>query len=334
MHATTCHCPTCHTGGNQEFEALAFEMAFPDASGFEFEDETPLGSGDVGNAFGQTESDSDSEAGDEEESAFETFETSAPPRMHRRCASLMVTVPGTYPALETLIKKWIASCVTSRTRTGGKPARREQALVTNNPSLVNLWKKFFKDMSGQKVKITAKYQWGSNRVESIDFSIPVHSIDMPGLDIVVAPPMSQFIRKALSLLDKQAQVGYRLGPAQTPRLRCLLNGLLSPGFDDQYVGFRELWSYRSYVSKNTPRWDLILLTARDTLDFARRHYSAEDKAVLGALRVMDADIWKGIQWLDQQHMNLGSAMSAGMVVVKDWIAARQKRQKNLYACYR
>ncbi len=142
-----------------------------------------------------------------------------------------------------------------------------------------------------------------------------------------------FIRKALELLKRQNQVGIVLGPYRTPRLQCLLGGLLDPSFDDQYVSFAELWSYQKYVSKPDPRWDLILHKAREQLDFAQRHYPTDEKAILSALMVMDADIWKGIQWMDQQYTDLGSAMSLGMVAIKDWIAERQRRPNNIYACY-
>jgi len=265
---------------------------------------------------------------------FELFELTAPPRMHPRCASLLLTVPSTYADLEQAVKKWIATCVTSRTKVGGRPVHREQALVTQNPSLLTLWQKFLKGMPGQKIRINAKYNWGPNRVESIEFSIPTRTIDMPGIDIVVPPPMPPFIRKAQDLLNRQKQLGVDLGPYITTRLLCLLKGLLTPGFDDQYVSFSELQTYSGQITRADPRWNRILHKARDGLDLARRYYPADEKGILGALRVMDADIWKGIQWLHQQYTNLGSAMSPGMVVIKDRIADRQKQPNNIYACYR
>jgi hypothetical protein len=263
---------------------------------------------------------------------FETLDLEHP-KMHSRCASVSVTVPNTYQAFETAVKRWIATCVTSRTKVAGRAVHRENALVTNNPSLVNLWKSHLKDMSAQKIKIDAKYNWGPNRVESIDFSTAIRSADVPAIDVKVAPSRPEFIRKALDLLKRQKQVGIVLGPAQTPRLQCLLNGLLDFNFDDRYVSFRELWSYQKYVIKKDPRWDRILHRAREVLDIGRRHYPQDEKAILGALREIDTDIWKGIQWLEQQYVNLGSAMSPGMVAIKDSIAERQHRPNNVYACY-
>ena len=40
----------------------------------------------------------------------------APPRLHPRCYSLVVTVPATYAALEEAVRRWISTCVMSRTQ--------------------------------------------------------------------------------------------------------------------------------------------------------------------------------------------------------------------------
>ena len=90
------------------------------------------------------------------------------PTLAPRCASLMVTVPATYQELEATVRNWIATCVTSRTQSGGRPIHREIALVTNNPSLINLWNTALKNITGQKVQVIARYKWRMGGVESID----------------------------------------------------------------------------------------------------------------------------------------------------------------------
>jgi hypothetical protein len=95
----------------------------------------------------------------------------APPRLHPRCRSLVLTVPATYAALEEAVRRWISTCVMSRTEVRpGVPIRRENELVTGNSSLRELWDRLLQRMKGQPVEILAEYIWGPNRVESINFS--------------------------------------------------------------------------------------------------------------------------------------------------------------------
>jgi Family of unknown function (DUF5995) len=97
----------------------------------------------------------------------------APPRLHPRCRSLVLTVPDSYAALEEAVRRWISTCVMSRTEVRpGVPIRRERELVTGNPSLRSIWDRILQHMKGQRVEIVAEYVWGPDRVESINFSTP------------------------------------------------------------------------------------------------------------------------------------------------------------------
>src|SRR6266851_7182837 len=115
-----------------------------------------------------------------------------------RCESLVLTIPRTYAELERIVKGWIATCVQSRTVMGGAPIHRENILVTNNPSLVQLWWTVLRTMPGQTVKLLANYAWGRQGTESIRFSIPTTRIDFAPEEIVVrrpAPPVPPVRRK-------------------------------------------------------------------------------------------------------------------------------------------
>jgi hypothetical protein len=97
----------------------------------------------------------------------------SPPRLHPRCYSLVVTVPATYAALEEAVRRWISTCVMSRTQVRpGVPIRRERTLVTGNPSLRNIWDRVLRHRTGQRVEIRAEYIWGRDREEAINFSTP------------------------------------------------------------------------------------------------------------------------------------------------------------------
>jgi len=95
----------------------------------------------------------------------------AVPRLQPRCYRLELTVPNTGAELEEAVRRWISTCVMSRTigRTG-VPVRRERELVDGNPSLRSIWDRILQYRKGQRVKILAAYNWGQFREESITFS--------------------------------------------------------------------------------------------------------------------------------------------------------------------
>lgn len=98
-------------------------------------------------------------------------ETPAPPRLQARCYSLVLTVPNTYDAVEEAVRRWISTCVMSRTETRqGVPIRRERVLVNGNPTLRSTWDRVLQHLKGRRVKIDADYVWGTDREESIKFS--------------------------------------------------------------------------------------------------------------------------------------------------------------------
>src|SRR5262245_33087444 len=98
-------------------------------------------------------------------------EAVAPPRMHPRCRSLTLVVPPTYPELEEEVRRWVSTCVSSRTEVRpGVPIRRERELVTGNASLRDIWERILRHRTGQRVEIIAEYVWGPYREEAIKFS--------------------------------------------------------------------------------------------------------------------------------------------------------------------
>src|ERR1044071_4896992 len=66
----------------------------------------------------------------------------APPNPVRpaRCLSIDLIVPNTYDALEEVVRRWISTCVASRTEVRpGVPIHRERELVNGNVSLRDIW---------------------------------------------------------------------------------------------------------------------------------------------------------------------------------------------------
>lgn len=94
-----------------------------------------------------------------------------PPMLAARCYGLDLTVPQSYEALEEAVRRWISTCVSSRTEVRpGVPIHRERVLVDGNPSLRGIWDRVLQHLKGRRVRIAAQYTWGTNREEAITFS--------------------------------------------------------------------------------------------------------------------------------------------------------------------
>jgi len=116
--------------------------------------------------------------------------------MHPRCKSLSLTLPGTHKEVEEAVKRWIATCVQSRTKVDGVAVHRERALVEANASLLDIWNRILRHHVGEKVLITAEYIWGPNRVESIKFSTTAAPPPPPAPTPRQPPPPSPFDKGA------------------------------------------------------------------------------------------------------------------------------------------
>lgn len=112
----------------------------------------------------------------------------SPPRLQPQCYSQVVTVPTTYADLEEAVRRWIATCVMSRTIVGEQPIRRERELVNGNPSLRSIWDRILQYRKGQPVKIDAEYIWGTSREEAIKFSTTASPPPPPPLPRAALPP--------------------------------------------------------------------------------------------------------------------------------------------------
>jgi hypothetical protein len=97
-------------------------------------------------------------------------DVSAPPTLHPRCNSLLLKVPGAYEQFEEAVRKWIATCVVSRTKIRGVPVRAERKLVNGNPSLLDIWNKILRFHVGREATIQGEYGWKNGGVASIRFT--------------------------------------------------------------------------------------------------------------------------------------------------------------------
>jgi hypothetical protein len=151
----------------------------------------------------------------------------------------------------------------------------------------------------------------------------------------VLPPVNDGIDRALELLDRQDETGFRIPEEPVRRLRCMLGGLADGSkAQTEVVNYHALWAYADVITEGVDEslWKLLRTDIRDSV--ARLGDSASDRYILTSLESLDAQIAKTIAWLDAQHTDLDRAMSPGMVEVKDWIARQQRDEASVYHCYR
>lgn len=79
------------------------------------------------------------------------------PTLQPRCYRRVFTIPPSFPTLEDAVRRWISTCVMSRTRVPpGVPIRRESDLVNANPSLQQIWTQVLRHRVGQPTEIRAR----------------------------------------------------------------------------------------------------------------------------------------------------------------------------------
>jgi hypothetical protein len=169
----------------------------------------------------------------------------AAPRLQPRCYRLTLQVPSTFAALEEAVRRWIATCVMSRTLQNGVPVHREVALVNGNASLAELWTRNLRLRIGQSVAIIAEYLGTPNGVDAVRFStnVPVPPSPAPTCANDFAQALNIERAAARCTLDLSAQVANNF-------IRTLgaLNarGRFTPTIIDNKYWFAKLYEYITY----------------------------------------------------------------------------------------
>lgn len=145
-----------------------------------------------------------------------------------------------------------------------------------------------------------------------------------------ADPMAG-LRNARDFLRDNAS---RFDAEPYKRLTCALDALIAnPDLDDRVVRYNALWANADIVSPgmSEAKWSSIRSTYRS--DFRLTGPGARPDFVAEVLRNVDEQVVKTIQWLAMQYETQGSAMSKGMVEIKDWIHDQQLSSSSIYSCY-
>jgi hypothetical protein len=293
------------------------------------------------------------------------------PRMHPRCPKKEFTAPQTYEELESIVRRWISTCVMSRTKVRGVPVRREQVLVNGNPTLKKIWDDVLQYYKGRKVVIMAQYVWLRGGVEKIVFSTPMPppppqpKPQQPAALVWPNAPLppSEIQRFQKALKDLETKVYSTTDPRRW-RYLCWIEKLKKPDVDDRIIRWARICPKTSgaigaaYVvggcdpTQGTPvnqaafersiRSVGDVETANKSLEFIT--YMKPDIVVsyemtsqqLENLRMVTDEAGRAIDKLDfwaNNPMGGSSAMPPAYRAVKDWIMMRQKDPKSVYSCF-
>jgi hypothetical protein len=287
------------------------------------------------------------------------------PVLKTRCHRRTITVPPTYAEFEALIRRWIATCVLSRTkRRDGEPFRRENELVsTQNGTLTNVWN-LIGDKVGSKVLVEANYDWvlfgrrwgvggitfRTDVLEPLSTNVlhnPIPAIPdgpdqiPPQWQARLPPPRNdqEVIQRALSAL-RSAPKDWVIEPPWEGRMECMLRALRSEHIDDRFIS-GELFT------KQRPRIGVRLPANEDDLEehFTRRARqllrtntkNVNASELYASLGRLEEEIALPIRELRIAHERQQSGLGrrgTGMVLLKDWVSDQRNNWHSIYRCFR
>lgn len=280
--------------------------------------------------------------------------TSRPPQLSMRCRRREISVPKSFPEFITQVKKWIATCVLSRTKKpDGDAYKREDELVDNNGTLYAVWNRI-KHLGGVNMKVFAKYYWEQTSrtgwmVDYIRFYVSEYeNIELrrppPPKDINFDTDEGETVKakseeKAVEIV-KQAFMRTHPNPFGSHRALRIL-GLLqaimhNPDIDDAYIALDDAkFALQYHVSNDTP------LNREDLEDLGMlRHLkssiilmaNSSDTSIFSQLMNIEEQMWKGMSVIAMQS-NLEKAADKGRRFLIKWVAEQQQNPQSIYHAF-
>jgi hypothetical protein len=286
------------------------------------------------------------------------------PVLVERCHRRQIKVPGSYAEFERLVRKWISSCVLSRTKKrDGEPFRREEELVAStNASVPDVWSRIA-HLTGETVTIEATYDWVlfgrrwgvggitfttdvlTQRPRGVFLEAEPSSLpQLPGPEgipdprSVIPPPprnLQEAIDRAMSAMWT-APIDWVREPIWRKRIYCMLSALRKDYVDDRFISDTKLevgiglGSISHAFPANEKDMEVFVTRARpEIMSFAKK----SPKALTSSLQELDKDIADAISRFSAAYVAEQSSIYRGMVFMKDWVKD-QSGALSIYQCYR
>lgn len=260
-------------------------------------------------------------------------------RLVPRCRGFDLVVPTTYEAFEDSVKRWIATCVSSRTLVRGVPVRREVSLVEGNQTLMALWQRV---SPGSPITIVPAYFWSEGRVERIEFSLKAAPQVQPPSPPPAPPPTPSTTPPTTSKQAVALRMLTVLGPHATndwAKIALCVVGKYASGakVDGRYLGRSVATTLEgTYVWGNYPATLAEVDAATFIQNFDRSLLNwgkASDGAVRGQMQNWVADVQRGFSLIRHKQAAQGLAVNPGWLTIARWLNQRLKDPSSILSCF-
>jgi hypothetical protein len=263
--------------------------------------------------------------------AAEELVTTTSRKLPPRCYSYVATVPTRYEDFESQIKKWISTCVMSRTQIHGAPIRRERELIAGNASLRRVWESV-KALKGERVSITAEYLWNNFRVEEIQFSTELREIEFEPEIIQVYHSIDVALARARLAIQKLERKGINeYDGISLDHLYCLAETAAQEDFDDRVVWAEKLTARMDAFMRGDLTIDDLVSSFRD--HWKRIHPDDDDTLILERLVRLSDSMGQVIDFLRRHVLQTEvHALNPNLMRLRDWIVERSEKEQSVYHC--
>ena len=144
--------------------------------------------------------------------------------------------------------------------------------------------------------------------------------------------IERIVRRGLELVQRLDQFGIRISVHQQKRIRCILQRLSLPGFDDRYLTAQGVLDYYNDVTRTQPYY----ANATQWLlpDFAvKSGRTTSDEVIWRTLVRIDDEIIQGRAKINYYYATHGAATPIRIQRLRDWVAQQQDDDRSIYRCY-
>lgn len=145
--------------------------------------------------------------------------------------------------------------------------------------------------------------------------------------------IDRIIKRGLDLIQKTDQFGTRISPHQQARIRCILQTLSRPPFDDRFLTAQGVLDYMNTTHMTGPYYGNATQWLLPEFQ-VRSGKITTDETIWRTLVRIDEEIIQGRAKINYYFDTHGAATPIRIQRMRDWVAKQQSDNRSIYRCYR
>ena len=155
----------------------------------------------------------------------------------------------------------------------------------------------------------------------------------PEAPITPREHIDRIIKRGLELIHKTDQFGIRISPHQQGRIRCILQTLSRPPFDDRFLTAQGVLDYMNMTHMTEPYYGNATQWLLPQFQVRSGKITTDDTIWRTLVRI-DEEIIQGRGKINYYFDTHGAATPIRIRRLRDWVAKQQNDDRSIYRCYR